>query len=210
MSELILYGESTWESPWVFHAMVALEELGVAYKLEVLPLPFPADVRKDLQQRAIIGKVPVLIDGEVGISESMAITEYLAERFAPPKHARIMPADPVERARVRQVMLWLRTSLMPLREERPTSSVFGRPVSKPLGDKARAEATELMRVAERMLGDRPTIASTWSIADIDLALALMRLVANNDSMHQRLVDYALAQFGRPSVRKYLANATTQR
>ena len=207
--DLTLYGESTWQSPWVFHVMVALEELGLRYKLEVVPLPMPADTKRELQHNAMIGKVPVLADGELWLSESVAISEYLAERFPPPQFPRIMPADPNERARARQMMSWLRTSLTSLREERPTSSVFQRPIAKPLSDKARADATELVRVAEQVIGGKKSIASTWCVADADLALALMRLVANDDTMHQRLVDYALAQFGRASVRKYLSYVPTQ-
>ena len=209
--DLTLYAESTWESPWVFHVMVALEELGVPYEVEVVPLPIPADKRAMLQQRAVLGKVPVLVDGELWLTESAAITEYLAERFAPPQFPPIMPVDRVERARARQVMSWLRTSLAALRSERPTSSVFQEAVGEPLSDKARADALELMRVAERLIPpDRASLASTWCVADADLALALMRLVANNDTMHQRLMDYAISQFKRPSVRKFLANVPTQR
>src|SRR5207248_3222109 len=141
---LTLYAEAKWESPWVFHAMVALEEVGVPYELEVVPLPIPAETRAKLQQRAVLGKVPVLVDGEVWLTESLAISEYLAERYAPPGYPPIMPADVIERARVRQVMSWLRTSLPALREERPTSTVFqDASNAKPLGERARADAIEL-------------------------------------------------------------------
>ena len=34
-------------------------------------------------------------------------------------------------------MSWLRTSLMALREDRPTTSVFKRPVTKPMSEKGR-------------------------------------------------------------------------
>ena len=50
----------------------------------------------------------------------------------------------------------------------------------------------------------------WCIADADLALALMRLVANGDPVPPLLADYALAQFQRPSVAKYISNFPTQR
>ena len=33
--ELTLYAESSWMSPWVFHAMIALEEKNLPYKLTV-------------------------------------------------------------------------------------------------------------------------------------------------------------------------------
>jgi glutathione S-transferase len=208
--ELTLYGDSGFESPWVFHAMVALEELGVRYKLETRKLPLSTDEKFRLQEKAVLGKVPCLAHGAFWLTESAAISEYLSETFAPPAHPRIMPADPQQRARARQVMSWLRTSLFGLREDRPTSSVFQRPINKPLGEKGRADATELVRVAEQLIAPgKTTLFDEWCMADADLALALMRLIANSDtSMTQRLIDYGLAQWGRKSVRRYLAYIPT--
>src|SRR5258708_34127934 len=124
MAELTLYGESTWQSPWVFHAMVALEELGVPYELVVVPLPIPAAQRAELERLAVIGKVPVLVDhgaADVAVGESLAISEYLAERFAAPAHPRILPASLHDRARARQLLSFVAPSLHPLRADRPTS-----------------------------------------------------------------------------------------
>jgi glutathione S-transferase len=205
--DLTLYGESTWVSPWVFHVMVALEEKRLPYKLELLPLPIPSDVKAKLQPKAIVGKVPILAHGELWITESLAISEYLAERFPAPDHPRLFPANLGERARARQVMSMLRTSLMGLREDRPTSSVFGRPVTAPLTDKGKADAAELVRIAEALVTPgKPTMFAEYCIADSDLALALMRLVANQDPVPQPLVDYARAQWGRNSVQKYVGYA----
>jgi glutathione S-transferase len=208
--DLTLYADAAWQSPWVFHVMVALEELGLKYKLEAKKLPLSVDERMRIQEKAILGKVPCLAHGDFWLTESSAIAEYLAEQFAPPTYPRIVPADPRDRARARQVMSWLRTSLSALREDRPTSSVFQRPTNKPLSDKGRADAAELVRIAEQLIAPgKTTIFDEWSIADADLALALMRLIANSEtSMTQRLIDYGLAQWGRTSVRKYLAYIPT--
>jgi glutathione S-transferase len=208
--ELTLYGDAGFESPWVFHAMVALEEIGVRYTLETRKLPLSTDEKFRLQEKAILGQVPCLSHGSFWLTESSAISDYLAETFAPPAYPRILPADPQQRARARQVMSWLRTSLGGLREDRPTSSVFQRPTTRPLGEKGRAEATELVRVAQRLIPPGKTMLfDEWCIADADLALMLMRLIANSDSsMPQTLLDYGLAQWGRASVRKYLASIPT--
>ena len=209
MSELVLYADASWQSPWVFHVMVALEELKVRYKLEPLSMPIAPDVRAKLQHEAVLGKVPCLAHDDVWLTESSAISEYLAEKFTPPQHPRILPADVVARARARQVMSWLRTSLFALREERPTTSVFQHPLQKPLGETARADAAELVRVTEQLLPANATqLFGTWSIADADLALAIMRLVASSDPVPQRIADYAMAQWGRASIRKFLAYIPT--
>lgn len=209
--QLTLFAESSWLSQWVFHAMVALEEKQLPYKLEVVSLPMSDDARAHLQRRALIAKVPVLVHGDTWISESLAISEYLAETFPAPAHPRLFPADLGERARARQVMSFLRTSLFALCEERPTSTVFGRPNPRPLSDRARDDAAELERLALAVLpDDRPAMFGAWCIADIDLALALMRLIANQDPLDRRLTAYALAQFERKSVHRFVSHLPTTR
>jgi glutathione S-transferase len=209
--DLTLYAESTWMSPWVFHALVALEEKQLPYKLEVLSLPIPASTRAALEARSVIAKLPILAHGETWISESLAISEYLAETFPAPAHPRLFPADLAERARARQLMMFLRTSLLALRDARPTASVFGRPMTRPMPERAREEAAELERVALALVPlDRSTIFEDWCIADCDLALALMRLIANQDPLDRRLATYALAHFDRRSVRRFIAHLPTTR
>src|SRR5436305_6209194 len=146
MTDLTLYADSTWQSPWVFHVMVALEELRVRYQLQALPMPLTEARRAELREHALLPKVPCLVDGELWLTESSEITEYLADKSTAPAHPRMLPADIGERARARQIMSWLRTSLMSLREDRPTSSVVQRPVTKPMSEKARVDAAELVRV----------------------------------------------------------------
>lgn len=210
MSDAVkLYGDASWECPWTFHVVVALEELRVRYTLELPHRPRSDDLRREMRAHAYLDSTPCLVHGDFWMTESSAITEYLAEVFAPPAHPRILPGDPRERGRARQVMSWLRTSLRTLRDERPASSVFLRPVTAPLGERARLDAEILTNTALALLPEGQTsLFSEWCIADVDLALALTRLIANSDPTPQRLVDYARAQWGRPSVRKYLAYIPT--
>jgi glutathione S-transferase len=204
MPDLLLYADAAWESPWVFHVMVALDELNLPYRLEPVRRPIEPALKNQLKTHALLGLVPTLVHGDFWLTESGAISEYLAETFAPPAYPRIMPADPRERARARQVMSWLRTSSMSLRSDRPTTSVFGKPVSTPMSEKGRADADEVLRIAGQLITPgKQTIASEWCIADADFALMLMRLVANGDSVPGHIRDYAQAQWARPSIAKYL-------
>lgn len=198
-------------SPWVFHALVSLEEKQLAYKLEILPLPLTAAVKTKLAEKAILGKVPILVHGEAWISESLAISEYLAEQFPSSEgYPRLFPDDLVERARARQVMSWLRTSLIGLRADRPTTNVFGRPTVRGLSEKGKLDAEELLRVASALIKPGMTMMfSNWSIADADMALALMRMIGSQDQMPEHLVQYALAQWDRRSVKRYIAHVPTQ-
>jgi glutathione S-transferase len=208
-TSLTLYGESTWVSPWVFHAMTALEEKGLPYTLELLPLPIPPDTKAKLAKHSAISKVPILVHGDVWLTESLAISEYLAENFRAPDYPRLFPENLVERGHARQVMSYLRTDIMAVREARPTTSVFGPPVTNPLEGKAKQQADELLHVASTFVKPgATTMFTTWSIADADLALALMRLIRNGDTVPEHIRDYANAQWARTSVRAYVDRAAT--
>jgi glutathione S-transferase len=147
-------------------------------------------------------RVPLLEIG-ISLSESSAITEYLDERFAPPEWERLYPHDLQKRARARQVQAWLRSDLMPIREERSTDVVLpgqrNRRSAKP--GKKRRKAVQTAGVLLSHGGQN--LFGEWSIADTDLALMLNRLVLNGDEV-PALVDYATFQWQRASVQRYVA------
>jgi glutathione S-transferase len=204
MTTRTLYVDAGWISPWACHALVALEEKRLPYTIETVPLPIPAAARADLAARSLTGKVPVLIDGEAAIGESLAISEYLAETYPFPAHPRLFPADLVQRARAREVMSWLRTELFALREARPTATVFAAAATAPLGAAARADADELVRIASRLIAPGATsLFAAWCIADVDLAIALARLSRTGEPVPAHLVAYVDAQWQRPSLRAFV-------
>jgi glutathione S-transferase len=204
MTTRILYVDAGWISPWACHALVALEEKRLPYTVMTVPLPIPADLRADLAARSLTGKVPVLVDNDVAIGESLAISEYLAETYPFPAHPRLFPADLAQRARAREVMSWLRTELFALREERPTASVFGASLDAPLSAAAQGDADQLIRIAARLIAPGATsLFADWCIADVDLAIALQRLIRNRHAVPAHLAAYAEAQWQRPSVRAFV-------
>ncbi len=52
--------------------------------------------------------------------------------------------------------------------------------------------------------DAENLFGEWSIADVDLALMLNRLVMNGDAVPQRLASYADRRWQRPSVQSWVA------
>lgn len=213
MADLKLYADATWVSPWAFHALVALEEKGLSYEIEPVPMPIPPETKARLVEHAVFGKVPVLVhhrpEGDRWIADSFAISEYVAEQFPSTQgYPRLFPADLGDRAGARAIMAFCRTTMMGLREDRPTSSVFGRPVETPLTARGKADADELIRIATALVRPGRALFGDWCIADADFTLMLMRLVANQDPVPQPILDYALAQWERRSVQRYLSNLPT--
>ncbi|WP_298670665.1 glutathione S-transferase family protein [uncultured Sphingomonas sp.] len=65
-----------------FRALWALEEMGLPYRLHMLPFP-PRLFRPEYLEQNPLGTIPLLIDGDVRMTESAAIPQYLATRYGP-------------------------------------------------------------------------------------------------------------------------------
>ena len=75
-----------------FRPLWALEELGLTYDLKMLPFPPRARAREYLQVNPL-GTIPTLLDGEVRMTESAAICQYLADRYGR-GNLGVAPDDP--------------------------------------------------------------------------------------------------------------------
>jgi len=76
-----------------FRALWALEELGLPYRLHLLPFPPRVHVPEYLEENPL-GTIPLLVDGETRMTESGAIGEYLAARYVPETPLTVKPQEP--------------------------------------------------------------------------------------------------------------------
>jgi glutathione S-transferase len=204
MGDLRLFIDAFSLSPYAMSAFVALEEKGVPYRL--VHVGMHTGEHQQPTYRARTGRVPSLQHGEFVLAESSAIAEYLEETFPPPEHPALLPLDRRERATAREVMAWIRSDLMPIREERPTTSVFLERVSKPLSEQAQAARRRLLSACAQLIAPgQATLFGRWCLADTDLALMLQRLNLNGDELPGSLKAFAEANWSRPSVTKWLAH-----
>ncbi len=102
-------------SSWSLRAWLALEHTGAAFDELRIALDTPT-TRADILRHSPAGQVPVLHDGEVTVWESLAICEYLAERFP---HARLWPAEEAARARARVASAEMHAGFAALRHAMP-------------------------------------------------------------------------------------------
>ena len=65
-----------------FRPLWMLEELGIPYQLRMLPFPPRVLAREYLQDKPL-GPVPLLCDGDIRMTESAAMCQYLAARYSP-------------------------------------------------------------------------------------------------------------------------------
>jgi glutathione S-transferase len=198
---MLLYVDSNFASPYALVAFVSLVEKGLSFDVKPLELFAKAHREASFASASITRRVPTFVHDEFALSESSAICEYIDETFV---GTRLYPTGLRERARARQVQAWLRSDLMPIRDERPTFVVFCGAKRPALSAQAK-DATEKLITASLQLLDGRTenLFGEWSIADVDLAMMLQRLVAHGDSVPQRLIDYAGRQWLRPSVQQWI-------
>jgi glutathione S-transferase len=199
-----LYVDSHWDSPYVFSVFVAMKEKGLAFETTPLDLDAGEQRSASYQSKSLTARVPCIEHGDVVLSESLAIIEYLDEVFPAPAYPRVLPATVPARARARQLLGWLRSDLLPLREERPTTTMFFERASAPLSERARTAADKLLRVAEAVVpAGEGALFGEWCSADADLAFMLHRLILNDDPVPDRVRRYAVAQWQRASVRAFV-------
>jgi glutathione S-transferase len=198
---LVLCTDNFWISPYVYSCFVALTEKRLTFETVHVALERKEQLRPEYKSHTITGKVPALRHGDFWLAESSAIVEYLDETFPGP---RLLPEDKQQRARARQVMAFLRSDLLALREERPTTTMFYERAKSPLTPAGQAAATKLIDIADRLIADGATsLFPSWSVADSDLAFMLERLILNRDPVPPKLKAFADVQWQRPSVRAFV-------
>ncbi|WP_321814044.1 MULTISPECIES: glutathione transferase [unclassified Paraburkholderia] len=199
---LRLYADAQFTSPYAMSVFVALHEKGLPFELVTIDLDNNGNREVDFAARSLTQRVPTLVHNDFSLSESSAITEYIEEVFS---GSPLYPKDAIGRARARQIQAWLRSDLMPIRQERSTNVVFYGAHTASLSEAASMAAGKLFSAASALLdGHSPNLFGEWCIADVDLALMLNRLVLNGDSVPERLVEYATQQWQRPSVQRWVA------
>jgi glutathione S-transferase len=112
-------------SSWSLRPWFAMTAAGIPFEEEVLPMGTPEFTAR-VAEVSPAGKVPVLIDGEVRVWESLAIIEYLNEKFP---QAKLWPQDPGARAHARVVANEMHAGFVPLRNACPMN--LWRPVTTP-------------------------------------------------------------------------------
>ena len=102
-------------SSWSFRPWIAMRNAGIPFSETVISLDAP-EFKPQVTRISGTGKVPALADGDVHVWESLAILEYLAEKFP---DAQLWPADASARAHARAIASEMHAGFVPLRRHCP-------------------------------------------------------------------------------------------
>ncbi|NVN86687.1 MAG: glutathione S-transferase family protein [Rhodopseudomonas sp.] len=164
MALTLVIGNKNYSS-WSMRPWLALKAGKIPFEELFIPL-----YTGDADKRRILGftqsgKVPVLVDGEVTVWDSLAIIEYAAERF--PK-ARLWPDDYASRAHARSISAEMHSGFAALRNE--CGMNLHRPIgAKPLSDAAIADIARIDQIwtecRQRYGRTGPYLFGAFSAAD---------------------------------------------
>ncbi|MFP5449507.1 MAG: glutathione S-transferase family protein [Alphaproteobacteria bacterium] len=159
--ELII-GTRRW-STWSLRPWLVLRKTGVSFVETEVELRRGAATQADLAPYSPSGLAPVLKDGDLTIWDSLAICEYLAERFP---EAALWPADATARAQARSAAAQMHSGFAALRSECPMA-LDQPPQAKDLSPATQEDIRKLVALWSYMLGrfGGPHLAGAWSIAD---------------------------------------------
>lgn len=122
MTLKLIIGNKNYSS-WSLRPWIAMKVAGITFEEEVISLD-AKDFKARVTKFSGTGKVPALSDGNVQVWESLAILEYLAEKYP---DARLWPADPAARSLARAIAAEMHAGFVPLRRHLPMN--MWRPVT---------------------------------------------------------------------------------
>lgn len=208
---LTLWSDASFFSPYAMSVYVALSEKALPFSVKPVDLMREEQHQSAYRELSLTCRVPLLQIDDFLLNESTAITEYLEETFPAPEYKRLYPRDREKRARAREIQAWLRSDLLPLRQERPTGVLFAGQRLPPLSTAAEESAAKLITATLRLLPEgQQNLFGEWTIVDTDLALMLNRLALHGDPLPLKLLNYAEFQWQRASVQLWLAESGKKR
>jgi glutathione S-transferase len=199
-------------SSWSLRAWLYLRESGVPFEEIRIPLFSGPGWRDRLAEYTPAGRVPVIVDGDLSVWDSLAICEYVREKET---GAVDWPFDARARAHARSVSAEMHSGFLGIRNELPQNIRARRTfeLSK-LSEGCRAEIgriDQLWRDARESYGaEGPWLFGRFSIADVMYAPVALRLVTYSialSSEAQHFVDQVQAL---DSIREWSRQAAEER
>jgi len=195
-------------SSWSLRPWLVLRQGRIPFREELVSLQVDAGKAARLA-RLPAGRVPVLADGSTLVWDSLAISEYLAER-----HPGIWPSDPVARAWARSISCEMHSGFGSLRQEMSMDVRARRPQRR----RSEALLRDIARVEQIWVETRSRFGvggdflfGAFTIADAFYAPVAFRFRTYGVSPAGSAGEYLLALLELPAMKEWeAAGATDER
>jgi len=213
---LTLYIGNKNYSSWSMRPWVLLQQSGIAFKEVMVRFDSFDDgsqFKTTLQGLTPTGKVPLLVDGDLAIWDTLAIAEYLAEQFTE-KH--LWPADRAARARARSICAEMHTGFTALRSNCPMNIEANLPAVGALiwRDKpgVRADVQRLVEMWGSLLQAHggPLLFGEFTVADAYFAPVCMRLKTYALPVPPAIAAYVERVCALPGVQAWITHALAEK
>jgi glutathione S-transferase len=208
MTDLTIYLGNKRYSSWSLRPWLALRQTGAPFREVVIPLYRP-ESSEQIRLKSPSGRVPVLRDGAIVVWESLAICEYLAERFP---SARLWPEDRAARAWARAISHEMHSGFANLRANLPMDLAN----RWPLGDRLLKVRADIERISaiwretrEHFSDDGKFLFGRFSIADAMYAPVVTRFITYGVPLDDVCQAYVEAVAAWPAMREWQAAAIAE-
>ncbi len=189
----LVIGDKNYSS-WSLRPWLAMKHLGIPFTEEKVVLRRGEDTKRDILHHSPSGKVPCLKAGEILVWDTLAILEFLAERYD-----GFWPASEATRAEARAVSAEMHSSFQALRNDMPMDIVSRLPMP-PLPEALSHNITRVVEIwrdaRARHSADGPFLYGTFSIADAMYAPVVTRFETYGLDLAQFSDDGRAADYGR--------------
>jgi glutathione S-transferase len=190
-------------SSWSLRPWLVLRHFDIAFDEEQVLLSGEG-WRETIRRKSPSGKVPVLVDGDLALPESLAIIEYLHDKY-PAKG--IWPSNRLERARARAAATEMHGGFPVLRQWAPMNLRASHP-GKVDVDKVAGELRRLEQIWGE-LTDRsggPYLFGNFGGADAMFAPMATRIRTYDLPVSDSAAEYVEAIYALPAFQEWLALA----
>jgi glutathione S-transferase len=192
-------------SSWSLRGWLTLKQIGVPFEEILIPLDQP-NTQEQIARYSPSGRVPTLIDGEVVVWDSLAICEYLNERF-PDRH--LWPADRKACAVARSISAEMHSGFQNLRNDLSMKIVESIPTST-FRPEVKEEIRRIIAIwtdcRRRFAGGKPFLFGDFSIADVMFAPVVSRFRTYGVPLEGTAAAYGETIWKLPAIQEWLAAA----
>jgi len=208
MSLTLVIGNKNYSS-WSLRPWLAMKQAGVPFAEEQILLQRP-ETERDIRRYSPSGRVPCLIDGALTVFDSLAICEYVNERFA---NGVLWPLDVSSRAHARSVAAEMHSSFAALRTHMPMD-IRARQSDRGATALTRADvALDVARIQEvwtTCLNEGgPMLFGGFSIADAFYAPVVTRFATYGVKLSPLLAAYSENILMLPAMKQWSAAAAAE-